>query len=226
MLIRVLICCLLITFGTQAKAQDANAKYIDSLIAKGTCNCLAAISPVTFESFEPCLIEALSKDSNAFILEVERVMGDVSAESMQKYGYQISKRLLIKMIGECDVFFHLMDTVRKKGLFAMNVDSLGQIVNESKPKVGEKPTGVYYFVLGTYNIRQQKWSEGLAAFEEAIKLEPSNEGYLFFKAFTLENSGRFDESILVYEQLAKDTNKQEYYIFAAIVKRLKAEKLK
>jgi tetratricopeptide (TPR) repeat protein len=168
----------------------------------------------------------MSKDTVALKLEVLRVMGDTSDESVYKYGYQISKRLFVEMIADCDVFFHLFDSERRKGLTKMSVDSLSKAVNDAKPKVGEKPNGQYYFTLGVLNARQEKWSDGLAAFEEALKLDPLNEAYRFFKALALENLGRFDESILLYEQLAVKFNKPEYFIISAIVKRLKAEKVK
>lgn len=226
MIIRIVFLFLFLTSGFLSKSQETRSSYIDSLISKGTCNCLSSIISVRFENFETCVLEAMSKDTVALKLEVLRVMGDMSDESMYKYGYQVSKRLLVEMIAECDVFYHLFDTLRREGLTEMSVDSLSKAVNDAKPKVGEKPNGQYYFTLGVLNARQEKWSDGLAALEEALKLDPSNEAYLFFKAFTLENLARFDESILLYEQLAVKFNKPEYFIFSAIVKRLKAEKVK
>ena len=226
MLLRIMFWFFVMTSGLQSSAQDAKSHYIDSLMAKETCNCLSALQQVRFESFEPCLMEAIFKDSNAFKLEVERAMGDVSAESMRAYGYKMSKRLLIKLIDECDVFFHLMDSARMKGVFEMSLDSLGLAVNATKPKTGERPSGQHYFVTGMYNLKQGKWADALVSFEEAIKIDPSSEAYRFFKAYTLEGLGRFDEAILIYEQLAVELDKQEYYVFLALVKRLKAEKLK
>lgn len=58
-----------------------------------------------------------------------------------------------------------------------------------------------HFLLGTYQFRAEKFSESKAAFERAIELDPGHAGSRIGLAAILGQSGEFDRSIAVLEEL-------------------------
>lgn len=218
---RMLLCTVLSVGLFSGFAQDKSLAKIDSIVSTGVCNCLSSSKTTRIDDLDNCIGMAIMQDSVLFISEVQRVMGDTSEQSAYEFGRRLSKRIMVDMIRDCDVFYHMFDSLRRSGFNELDLDSLRSVANALYKQSGNAPSVDYYFSQGLVHVREGKWAEGLADFDAVLKLKPDLENPLFFRAYCLENLGRYDEAIALYEYLANGTGKEDYRVFAAIVIRLK-----
>ncbi|MBO9573770.1 MAG: hypothetical protein J7497_16410 [Chitinophagaceae bacterium] len=100
---------------------------LETKISKQACNCFEGYKNsriINEVNFEDCFINSIIKDSMALMDECKTRFGDTTAEVAYKYGLELAERLSVKLIWDCDVYFHLMDSMRYQSYEHQNPDSL------------------------------------------------------------------------------------------------------
>jgi tetratricopeptide (TPR) repeat protein len=183
--------------------------------ARYVCPCASITRSTTDSVFDKCLLGAFMEDSIAFINEVIRVYGDTTAETMTAFGLGAGKYLMYYMVDSCDWMYQYFDSVKTHGFDQNNPDTLLARLTQIRalPKQEWPPNyhiieGVYYFMTNKFEMAVESWDKYLSAnpYEPAID---------FVKGVALEKQGKFDEAIIVYEDIYRLTDNFQYKIFVA-----------
>ena len=78
------------------------------------------------------------------------------------------------------------------------------IAGKSKDAIGK-----VYYAQARIAIRDKKADEAIALLDKAIEVNPGNDDATFLKGEALRGSGKFDESIAIYDELLKKATEAE-----------------
>lgn len=186
-------------------------KCIDSTIILGPNNDIIA----------DCFELAVYKFEKEFTEEVLRLYGDTTEENAARLGTELAGRAAINLIGECDAYFYLMDSIRYTEFRNLDEDSLKNQLSKLNSPDRKETEGILsqkallYFQLKSYDST-------LVYSDAALNMNGNNTLCLFLKAWAKELKGDYDEAITLYNQVADMTKQQNYYIFSEIAKKKKS----
>ncbi len=215
---RTQILIILLFFSGAASAQDS----LKTIISNDVCNCIDHLKKITEDSLSSCFQNAIQKSKEAFIVPGKSNYTDSSYyKASEKLRQEIFESVFLQMVQTCTSYFVFMDTLRHAQLKEFDKDSLKREINkisESDPKKWKKD---FYTERGIMYFEMADMENALADFNNAIKSDPNAQESIYFKAWIFELKGNYEDSYKLYNQLAVLTNKSQYKIMAAVVKRKK-----
>ena len=214
---KTLLFIITLLFSTPSFGQDS----LDKKFSIDVCNCINQTKNFTEADFLSCFQTAMEKNNELILKECKTLYNDTSYQTGYKFGQELYGRVSVSMVYSCKTYYNLMDTLRYSALQGLDKDSIkNEIQNMSKsdPKTWNKDfftqRGVMYFQISDLD-------NALKDFDNAIKLDQYALQSIYFKAWTLELKKNYDEAFLLYSNLALLTKKNDFNIFAAIIKQKK-----
>lgn len=214
---RTLVFATLISLSSSSIGQSS----FDSLVSKAACNCITQLNNYEEESLSNCIVQGFKANTELLLKECLRTYGDTSDLSAHKLGMNIYRRLSVSMVFSCDAYYKIFDTLRNHAYADINMDSAKKSLDTMLARNPQKPSAEFYNLNGIINFKELNFGEAIRNFNQAIELSPKSFQSIFFKAWALENTGDYDESISLYKKLAIVTGRYDFNIFAAMAERKK-----
>lgn len=214
---RILIFICSLFFVITSFGQDS----LDKRVSLDICTCINQAKNLTEEEFLNCFQTAMQKNRELIIKECKSLYNDTSDQTGYKVGQELYGRISVSMIFSCKSYFNLMDTLRYSALQGLNKDSIKKVIlkmGKSDPKTWDKD---FFTQRGVMYFQVPDLDNALNDFNSAIKLDQYALQSIYFKAWTLELKKNYDEAFSLYSNLALLTKKNDFNIFAAIVKQKK-----
>ena len=194
---------------------------LEEKISVDVCGCISQTKILSEENFLYCFQKALEKNGDLILNECKTLYNDTSYQAGYKLGQELYRRLSVSMIYTCKPYYNLMDTLRYSALRGLDVDSIRTSI--AKMSISDSTTwnrdfftqrGVMYFQVADLD-------NAIRDFDNAIKRDQHALQSIYFKAWALEIKKKYDEAFLLYTNLASLTKRNDFNIFAAIVKQKK-----
>jgi len=203
--------------STTCIAQDS----LDNMISADVCACLSQTKGLTIDAMANCFQSSLEKHKAIVIKYCLRVYNDTSAETGHKLGLELFQRLSVSMIATCKPFYILMDSLRYSQLLGLDKDSIKIDIETMSRSDTTSWNSDFFSARGVKYFQISELDKALSDFNHSIKLDKNAFQSMYFKAWTLEQKGYFDEAIIIYHDLFQKTNKSDVNMMAEIAKRKK-----
>jgi len=202
------------------KSQD----IISRMVSKSICDCIPEIVEASelVDNTAECFTRAIGKDSTLLLQELTKKYGKQAEEKFYELGYKYYTENSINLVYTCDAYFHYFDTIRLQPIKALNKDSLRKALAGFQSTDKSFRDSLYFFNRGLCSLFLSDYGGALADFKLG-KDSYSNIMRLNFMAFANEMSGKYEEAIKLYDQLALLTKKNEFKIFSALAIRKKGQ---
>ncbi|HEX7756875.1 MAG TPA: tetratricopeptide repeat protein [Niabella sp.] len=212
---------LLLLFSLSLSPAAFSQSQLDSIISANACNCLTRSATVDEETLATCILNAFKSDSERILKECLITYGDTSEASARKFGLEIYGRLSVSMIRTCDKYAQVIASIRDDSYRNINLDSIKSAYKVLISASPQKPSAETFTVEGIIHFKEGEFTAAISSFNKAIQQDSNAFQSIYFKAWALEKSGKFDEAISLYKQLSILTNRQEFILFATLAERNK-----
>jgi len=194
---------------------------LDNIISKDVCPCLSEAKILTIDAMETCFQSSLERHKSIVIQYCLKVYKDTSAETGHKLGLDLVQRLSVSMIATCKPFYKLMDSLRYSKLSGLDKESIKTEIE----KMNNSDTAIwnadFFSERGVKFFQIADLDKALSDFNHALLLDKNAFQSMYFKAWTLERKGNYDEAIVIYQDLFQKTNKSDVNMVTEIAKRKK-----
>lgn len=197
-------------------AQDS----LEASLSKKICSCLIALKNINKENSGTCIDSTFDNNQELIIERAKELYNDPSFETGAKFGRELMFNISAGMMFTCDVFYHYMDTMRFSIFRSLNKDSIRKAITNSG---NDKKDAGFFARRGALYLQLMDLDHSIQDFESAIRLDSSASQIMYYKALALELKKDYDGALSVYTDLVSLTKKNEFRIFAEIVKRKKSE---
>jgi tetratricopeptide (TPR) repeat protein len=194
-----------------------NKISLEDLLSNTVCDCIDKQKTISEESFMECLTPALQEHESLIIKECWRRYKDTSYEASRKLGKLLMDSLTISMVYTCDAYRKSIDSARYNVFKGIPKDSIQYAIDILEQNNSPR-TKNFYLSRGFMYFISEDFAKALLDFNQALLIAPKDIDILSFKAWSLESMKKFDQATAIYNQLALQTKKKEYRIFAAICK--------
>ena len=194
---------------------------LDKIVSSDICNCISQTKNFTEENFLICFEKAMEENSDLILKECKALYNDTSYQTGYKFGQEVYGRISVSMIYRCKPYYNFMDTLRYSALQGLNKDSVSASIIDMNKKDTKSWDKDFFTQRGVMYFQMSDLENALQDFNNAIKLDQYALQSIYFKAWTLELKKNYDEAFLLYSTLATLTKKNDFNIFAAIVKQKK-----
>jgi hypothetical protein len=205
----------LLLFCLPALAQDS----LDTKFANSFCGCMGTKKALSEKDMLTCVQTAMMENKD-LVQSAAVASGATTYEDGRKFGKALWERIAPQMIFTCDVYFTFFDTLRNGTLHTDAPDSIRNRINS----IGAEPSDEQRLERGMLYFRLNNVSAALADFDAVTKSRSLGLGASYFKAWALEKLGRYDEAIVLYDNLAEKTGRTEMKIMSALAQRKKSGK--
>lgn len=198
---------------------------LEKIYAKDACDCIQDLpkDDSAKDSFVLCFQTALMKNEKLVTAECLRLYGDTTYESGYKLGTELTQKTMSNMIHSCDVYYHLMDSLRYSDYAVLNSDSVQQELNKINALAVDERDAEFLKQRGLLQFQLKNYEESMKDVTEMLKTDPDNVTSLFLKGWIHEINGEYDKSIECYERMKELTGAATFNIFIELVKRKKRE---
>lgn len=222
MKIAVLLICLFVI--SKSYSQTAlEIKY-----AEGACDCIDSLklnNNLNQENFSSCFQSALLINHDLVLQECQRIYGDTSYESGYKLGTDLTQKTMVEMVGKCESYFHLMDSLRYEDYKNLDHDSLAIVFKEMNQVATENQSETFLEKRALLSFHLKKYQSALADIDAVLQKNPANGQSIFLKGWIYEINGEYDAAKLMYDKVADISKNSSFLIFSEVVKRKKKEKI-
>ena len=190
----------------------AHAQSIEDKLFKKMCECLTLATTqkkaLDDEKFDNCV----SSDSSLNKELEEYLPKDDSLRSPDGYefGRKFFNKNQIRLIHECDGWFHFIDSARYDFLNEVDkkeqqkqIDSLTKLISINPDK------SQLYQLRGLSFFSLLKLSDAQSDFDKALSLPEASVQCLYFRGWVAEINGKYDEAIKDYK-MAKSLNEDSF----------------
>lgn len=181
------------------------------------CGCLVA--DANLEDSIPlvkCFTQALLLNEELFADSLLQHTTDTSYEAGVKMGQELGEKLTVSLAFDCAAYRIGMDKARyKSGPFA-NIDSVKTALLSANKKTSLSPEEQMDRGMGRMVVKD--FAKALTDFDYLIANGTADKKNMatYFKAWTLEQMGDYDQAILLYQKAGAATGRKEFKIFEAI----------
>ena len=210
-------CYLIILFFNSLVAFGQDT--IDIHTNQKICDCIHSLKNPTEESSAACFSDLILKDS--VFLTIVSKLEDKSEQAGNELGRRLFENVSLELIGSCNDWYILMENLRVSDFKTLNVDSIKKEIVKIDSVDISKRTSNFYTFRGVMYFQTSELNKAIADFDMALNLNKNEIQSIFFKAWSLEIKGEYDNAILLYNQLVLLTNNPQFKIFEAIAKRKK-----
>ncbi len=214
---RTLILIISVLITPNSFGQDTLEKIVSSDI----CNCISQTKNLVEEDFLSCFQKAIEKNSDLILKECKALYNDTSDQTGNKFGKELYSRISVSMIYSCKPYYNLMDTLRYSALQGLDKDSINAAISNMSKSDTKTWSSDFFTQRGVLYFQISDLVNALKDFDNAIKLDQYALQSIYFKAWSLEINKNYDEAQFLYSNLATLTKKNDFNIFAAIVKKKK-----
>jgi len=173
--------------------------------------------------FMDCFIKVIDDDRELVIQEYERVYGDDwSSQNGIKFAQDLELEASISLIKDCFTYFVLTDSLRYGNYKNLNQDSLKNYLSELNNIESPERNDEYYINKAMLFFQLKMFDSSLIEIEKSLNFNPKNIESLYLKGWINEIKGNYDEAISLYNEVAKLTHMNSFYIFSEIAKRKKS----
>jgi len=194
---------------------------LDKNVSSDICKCISESKKFIEKDFFNCFQKAMVKNSDLILKECKQLYNDTSYQTGYKFGQELYGRISVSMIYNCKPYYKLMDTLRSSALQGLDKSSVKASIIDMSKKDIKLWNADFFTQRGVMYFQIADLDNALKDFDNAIKLDQYSLQSIYFKAWSLEIKKNYDEAYILYSNLAKLTNKNEFNIFAAIVKQKK-----
>lgn len=200
---------------------------LEKAYAADACNCIDSLklsADVNQKDFAVCFQTALLKNHQLVLQESQRIYGDTSYESGFKLGTDLTKKTMIEMVGKCESYFHLMDSLRYEEYKTLDRDSLTIVLKEMNQAGVENQNETFLEKRALLSFHLKKYESALIDIEAVLQKNPGNGQAIFLKGWIYEINGDYDAAKIMYDKVADITKNSSFLIFSEVVKRKKKGK--
>jgi tetratricopeptide (TPR) repeat protein len=189
--------------------------------SNGICHCLDSLNKTTDveHSFPICFSQALEKNASAVFQEMIQTYGDTTETTMNRFTDTLEVRSSIYLIGTCTIFYKYTDSLYNQQYKKLNKDSLQTVLKRLEEIDSTKRTKSYYLSLGIVYFQLRIYDKALESIEKVLSEDSTNIKSLFIKASINLRMQNYDEAIELFDQVAKLSHQNSFYIYSAMAKR-------
>lgn len=199
---------------------EAQSK-LDKAVSEKICICVNQLKDWDEEKFSQCFEKSIMDHEDLLLEEMNRLGLDSTEETGYKLGVEVYQRLSISLVYTCRSYGKLMDDLRFSPFKNINKDSVKAVIASVEKTTPADKDQDFFTQRGLNYFLCDQHALALADFNSAIQLNKENFQGIFLKAWTLEKLKKYDEAILLYNEVAARTGKSEFKIFAAIAEQKK-----
>src|SRR5688572_7647232 len=194
---------------------------LDEKISADVCGCISQTKILAEENILYCFQKALEKNADLILKECKTLYNDTSYQTGYKFGQELYGRISVSMIYSCKPYYNLMDTLRYSALRGQDIDSIRTSISNMSKSDSTTWNRDFFTQRGVMYFQIADLDNALRDFDNAIKRDQYALQSIYFKAWALEIRKKYDEAFLLYTNLATLTKRNDFNIFAAIVKQKK-----
>jgi tetratricopeptide (TPR) repeat protein len=189
------------------------------------CNCFEGQKTFSQEKFVECFQKAVAKHEDLFMKEVQKSGIEMTEEAGYKFGKDLFKKVSADLIEECVPYAKFINDSRYASLASFNKDSarnkiaaIAKIAANERSEDDHASMGICNFILGNY-------AEAILHLDQVLLKDPGAMKANIFKAWALEQTKQYDEALVIYTRLSKETGNVAFDSFAALTRMKKKGKL-
>lgn len=201
------------------------AQSIEEKIASDVCSCMNQKEATTAESgflnFEKCLRTDLEKYKAELtpLAEAQRDPKLSDYQNGKKFGVALSFRVQVKLIANCDQFYHLLDSSRSSPFKTRNHEAGRKQLAKADSMMRAKRSIEHLYLRALAYAQLQQYDKALDDANTMLEMDSTFMGAYGIKGMMLELNGDYHGAKAVYQKALAITKFPMMELMAALVDR-------